>query len=116
MSFLKNVLQFLKNVATDHRIPDRDKKVLLALIALIVSPIDIIPDWIPLIGVIDDFLLIALVLDYFFEVLDSEILLSHYPWGMKSYAWLRRISKLIGKWAPKSLKKLLWKYEGSPYN
>ena len=86
--FIKDLTTFLTNTANDERIPERDKKTLLILIALIISPIDIIPDWIPFIGVIDDFILIAIVLDYFFDVLDQSILLSHYPWGMKSFARL----------------------------
>ncbi|MCB0365986.1 MAG: DUF1232 domain-containing protein [Bdellovibrionaceae bacterium] len=115
MTFIKKLLTFLRNVVQDERIPARDKKVLLALIALIVSPVDIIPDWIPILGLVDDFVLVAIVLDYFFEVLDSEVLLSHYPWGMKSFTALRQSSRLITRLTPRSLKNLIWKYESSPY-
>jgi len=83
---LKQLIEFIKNVAKDERIPERDKTILLALLALIISPIDFIPDWIPIFGVLDDFVMIALVLDYFFNHIDQVILLSHYPWGMKSFA------------------------------
>ena len=94
-NFGSNLIGFIKAVANDERIPSRDKKVLLAMVALIISPFDIIPDWIPVIGVMDDLVLMALVLDYFFEVLDQEIILSHYPWDMKSYVWLKRSTKVI---------------------
>lgn len=86
MKTLKQLIEFIKNVAKDERIPERDKTILLALLALIISPIDFIPDWIPIFGVLDDFVMIALVLDYFFNHIDQVILLSHYPWGMKSFA------------------------------
>ncbi|MES2855032.1 MAG: hypothetical protein V4692_04165 [Bdellovibrionota bacterium] len=46
MEFFKQLIQFIRNVANDERIPPRDKKILLGLVALIVSPIDFIPDWI----------------------------------------------------------------------
>jgi len=115
VNFLKNLIQFLKMVSQDKRIPSRDKKVLIALIALIISPLDIIPDWIPIFGIMDDLLILALVLDYFFEVLDSEVLLSHYPWGMKSFTALRHFSRLVARLAPRTLKNLIWKYESSPY-
>lgn len=111
----KNILQFLKDVANDERIPARDKKVLLGLIALFVSPLDIIPDWIPIFGQIDDAIIIALILDYFFNKLDSEILLSHYPWGMKSFARLKRAARMVAMITPSILKDKIWKYEGSPY-
>ena len=106
---------FVKNVANDERIPSRDKKVLLALVALIISPIDLIPDWIPIFGVMDDIVLLALVLDYFFEVLDQEIILSHYPWNMKSYVWLRRSTKLITAITPNRIKEKLWSYKPDIY-
>ncbi|RYZ75821.1 MAG: DUF1232 domain-containing protein, partial [Proteobacteria bacterium] len=48
MRFIRDLIQFVRNVAEDTRIPDRDKKVILAMLALIISPFDIIPDWIPI--------------------------------------------------------------------
>ena len=103
------------DVANDERIPSRDKKVLLAMIALMLSPIDLIPDWIPLFGLLDDLIIFAIVLDYFFTVLDSQILLSHYPWGMKSFANLRKIARALQFFVPGCVKKRLWQYVGSPY-
>lgn len=113
--FLNDLAGFVRAVAEDPRIPSRDKKVVLALLALVLSPVDLIPDWIPFFGWLDDFVIIAIVLDYFFEVLDQEIILSHYPWGMRSYTWCRRASRLISQFAPKRFKKWVWKFEGSPY-
>jgi uncharacterized membrane protein YkvA (DUF1232 family) len=115
-NFFRNLVGFVKAVAEDERIPSRDKKVVLGLLALVLSPIDLIPDWIPIFGWIDDFVIVAVVLDYFFEVLDQQIILSHYPWGMKSYVWCRRTAKLISQFAPASFKSWVWKYEGSPYD
>jgi uncharacterized membrane protein YkvA (DUF1232 family) len=115
MKTLKNLFQFIKDVANDERIPSRDKKVVLACLALIISPIDIIPDWIPIIGVIDDIIILAIVLDYFFDVLDQDILLSHYPYGMKSFTYIRRLTKTITWMTPKRIKNYIWKYEKSPY-
>lgn len=115
MKFFKDLKKFLFDVANDERIPGRDKKVLLAMIALMISPIDLIPDWIPLFGLLDDLILLSIILDYFFTVLDSQILLSHYPWGMKSFANLRKIARAMQFFVPRFIKKRLWKYVGSPY-
>lgn len=114
-NFGSTTIDFVKNVANDERIPARDKKVLLALLALIISPVDIIPDWIPIFGMMDDIILLAIVLDYLFETLDQDILLSHYPWDMKSYTRLRGVARVIGKLTPAYVKDLIWKYEGNPY-
>ena len=116
MKFFKDLSLFATEVSKDSRIPPRDKKVIIALAALIVSPIDLIPDWIPIIGVMDDFVMLALIIDYFFEVLDDEVLLAHFPWSMKSYLRVKRASRIISRFSPKPLKRLIWKYEGDLYN
>ncbi|MFZ4714668.1 MAG: DUF1232 domain-containing protein [Bacteriovoracaceae bacterium] len=115
MNFLKKLIQFLKDVANDERIPERDKKVLLAMIVLLVSPIDIIPDWIPILGMLDDIIILSIVLDYFFRVLDSTIILSHYPWGMKSFAVLKRVNGIFSFFVPNFLTKKIWKYVPPAY-
>ncbi len=115
MKFFSQLKKFLVDVANDQRIPERDKKILLALIALILSPFDLIPDWIPFFGILDDVIIISIILDYFFEVLDSTLLLSHYPWGMKSFSRLRGIARAMQFFVPRFVKKKLWRYVGSPY-
>jgi uncharacterized membrane protein YkvA (DUF1232 family) len=115
MNFIKKIYQFLKDVAHDERIPQKDKAILLALIALIISPFDFIPDWIPFFGLLDDFVMAAIILDYFFTVLDSNVLLSHFPWEMKYFIWMKRASQFTSFVVPRFLKKKIWSYTGSPY-
>lgn len=115
MKSLKELLDFIKNVTNDSRIPPSDKKILLVLVGLIISPIDIIPDWIPIIGVMDDFILMAIVLDYFFNHLDDTILLSHYPWSMKSFIRLKKTAKIISFFAPRWVKDRVWKFKPDIY-
>lgn len=113
--FFTQLKNFLTDTANDERIPTRDKKVLLAMVALLISPIDIIPDWIPVIGLLDDLIILSLILDYFFSVLDQAILLSHYPWGMKSFARIRRVAQFLSFLVPNIIKDNLWKYTRDPF-
>ena len=115
IEFFKSLTQFIREVANDERIPSQDKKVLLGLMALLVSPVDLIPDWIPVFGQLDDIVIVALILDYLFNVLDQDILLSHYPWGMKSFTNLRRTSRMIAVITPAFIKNKLWAFQASPY-
>jgi uncharacterized membrane protein YkvA (DUF1232 family) len=115
MTFFKNLKKFITDVANDNRIPSRDKKMIMALIALILSPIDLIPDWIPVFGLLDDVIILAIILDYFFRVLDGQILLSHFPWDMKSFARLRTMARSLEFFVPRFIKKRLWTYVGEPY-
>jgi uncharacterized membrane protein YkvA (DUF1232 family) len=115
-NFFRDLKSFLTDTAQDERIPTRDKKVLLAMVALLISPIDIIPDWIPVIGLLDDLIILALISDYFFSVLDQSILLSHYPWGMKSFARIKRVARFLSFFVPNIIKDNLWKYTRDPFN
>lgn len=113
---VKELIAFIKAVANDPRIPERDKTVLMALLALVLSPIDLIPDWIPVFGMLDDFVIVAVVLDYFFNHLDQQILLSHYPWGMKSYVRIRKTAQLVALATPGFIKDKIWSYKPSVYD
>ena len=114
-SFGLDIFKFVKDVANDEAIPAHDKKVLLALVALIASPFDLIPDWIPIFGQLDDLVMIALILDYFFEVLDQSVLLRHYPFDMKSFIRIKRVAAFFSFFVPSMIKNRLWSYVGSPY-
>lgn len=113
MKFFKDLFGFIKAVANDPRIPERDKTVLLAMLALLASPFDIIPDWIPIFGVLDDTIILAIVLDYLFNHLDREILLSHYPWGMKSFVRVSRVARVVAMLTPAGVRERIWKFKPS---
>ena len=115
IGFINKLVQFMKDVANDERIPSRDKHILMALIVLVVSPIDIVPDWIPLFGQLDDMIIISIVLDYFFRILDSNIILSHYPWGMKSFVALKKFSQIFTFLVPNFIMRRVWKYVPPAY-
>jgi len=106
---------FLRELFLDKRIPDRDRKVVIAFLLLIISPLDLVPDWIPFVGVIDDVFLIALMGDYFFRVLDPEIFLGRWPFGLKSFQRLKRFFTSLASPIPKPLRNMIWKYRPSPY-
>ena len=114
-SFFNDIKKFVIGTAQDQRIPSRDKKILIALVILIISPIDFIPDWIPLLGLLDDFVYLAIIFNYFFNTLDQRILLSHYPWTMKSYARLQRVAHFFSFFAPEFINNNLWKYSRDPF-
>lgn len=106
--FFTKIGSFVKGLYNDPDIPKRDKVIFGVCLMLVVSPIDVIPDVIPIIGVIDDFILIATLLDYVFEILDPAILKRHYPWSDKSLERLKRLSKMVSRFAPSSLKNNIW--------
>jgi uncharacterized membrane protein YkvA (DUF1232 family) len=107
--FFKRSFFFLKAISTDSRIPARDKAVLAALLALVVSPIDFIPDFIPVFGQLDDFVIIIVILDYVFNRIPEEILVSHFPWNPSSLKTWRRRMRFVALMVPGWARKHIWK-------
>jgi uncharacterized membrane protein YkvA (DUF1232 family) len=102
-AFLKKSLGFVKALSLDPRIPAWDKAILASMIALLVSPVDIISDFIPVLGQLDDILIALILLDYVVNRLPEPILLDHFPWDKASLkSWRRRLrflAFLIPSWA-----------------
>jgi hypothetical protein len=109
------MLDFFKGLATDPRIPSRDKKLSLIFIILVISPLDIIPDWFPIVGQLDDLAFIALLGDYYFRILDPEIVLGRWPYGMKSFQRVKRFLEMLSAPLPRFLRDRIWKFKMSPY-
>ncbi len=80
---------------------------------LIISPFDLIPDFILFFGQIDDLILLSFVLDYFFLRLDSQIILDHFPYSQKHYHSIRAAVAKFVKLSPQHLFHWLWQYKPS---
>jgi hypothetical protein len=112
---LNQLIAFVKETSNDPRIPTRDKKILIILMIVFLIRLLFIPDWIPYFGILDILFLLGVILDYFFGVIDQNLLLSHYPWGMKSFARIKRISLFLAYFAPNFIKDNLWDYKKDPF-
>jgi len=75
---LPNFLKLLYRLINDDRVPSQNKIILGVVIAYVLSPIDIIPDFIPLLGQLDDLLAVALVLKGMFDAAGKEVVLEHW--------------------------------------
>ena len=71
----------VRRMATDPRMPLRWRIALWALLAYLASPIDLIPDFIPVLGQLDDVLLAGLVLRGAMRAADRLELDGHGPVG-----------------------------------
>ena len=73
--------QFVKLVARlsrDPRVPARAKRLAAALAAYAVSPVDLIPDVIPVVGLADDLLAVAVALAVLIEAAPDEVVAEHW--------------------------------------
>ena len=59
--------RLLWSLASDSRVPNSRKALLGLAGAYIVSPLDLIPEWLPIVGAIDDVAVMVLAIDVFLE-------------------------------------------------
>lgn len=105
---LSKSIAFVTALSKDPRIPSRDKAVLAGMLALIVSPIDIIPDFIPVLGQLDDLMILILMLDYVCNRVSDEVLREHFPWEPETLlSWRRRVGFFV-RLVPHWVKEKIW--------
>jgi uncharacterized membrane protein YkvA (DUF1232 family) len=75
---LPDFVALLVRLARDSRIGKSQKIMIGGIILYVISPIDIIPDFIPVIGLIDDLLLVVYGLNSILNEIDPEIVREHW--------------------------------------
>ncbi|HEU4457040.1 MAG TPA: DUF1232 domain-containing protein [Longimicrobium sp.] len=81
MEYVKQLPQFLSllwGLMTDPRVAMIDKVLVAGAIAYIVTPMDLIPDFIPFLGEVDDVYLLVMALRRLMENAGRKVLLSHW--------------------------------------
>ncbi len=69
----------LRRLAADPMTPCRARWLLIGLVVYLVSPIDLIPDFIPLLGHADEVVLVPLVLRWVRRMVPAEVWDAHFP-------------------------------------
>lgn len=62
IALLPQFLGLLLNLLRDPRVSSTDKAILGATVAYMLNPVDLVPDWIPFVGLVDDVYLVAVAL------------------------------------------------------
>jgi uncharacterized membrane protein YkvA (DUF1232 family) len=75
---LPSYLRLLGGLVTDHRVAILDKLLVVGAIAYILTPIDLIPDFIPFFGEIDDLYLLVLALQRLISNAGRAVLIDHW--------------------------------------
>ena len=77
--FVPDCVTTVRRLRRDPRVPTR-AKVVIALAGLwVISPIDLLPEFLPVIGPLDDVLVVALALRYAARQVPREVLLAAWP-------------------------------------
>ena len=76
---LPDVLRLLRRLAADPALPRSARVWLWLLLAYVALPIDLVPDFVPVLGYADDVVVIALVLRHVVRRAGPEALDRHWP-------------------------------------
>ncbi len=76
---LPHLVVLLFRLLKDPVVPMRRKIVAGTVAAYVVSPIDLVPDSLPVLGSVDDLLLVALAIDHLIKGLSPDIVERHWP-------------------------------------
>jgi len=92
-ALVPHALILTRRLLRDSRVDGLSRALLWVLLAYIVSPIDIVPDFIPVAGVLDDAVMVALVLRFLLRRTDRVVIAQHWPGPERS---LRLVLRLAG--------------------
>jgi uncharacterized membrane protein YkvA (DUF1232 family) len=83
---LPQYVRLLGGLATDNRVSIIDKVLVLGAVAYILMPIDLIPDFIPFFGEIDDLYILVLALQRLIANAGRTVLLDHWTGSVADLA------------------------------
>lgn len=78
VSALPQLVKLVARLARDPRVPVRAKRLAAGLAAYAVLPIDLAPDWIPVVGLADDLLAVVVGLAVLIEWAPEEAVAEHW--------------------------------------
>ncbi|MDQ3957773.1 MAG: YkvA family protein [Actinomycetota bacterium] len=99
------LVRLLWKLARDPRVPARSKATLFILAGYLLSPVDIVPDFIPGIGQLDDLVLAAFALDQMLNRVPDEVVREHWDGDEDVLEVVRNILDISTAYVPGWLKK-----------
>ncbi len=91
--FIPDCVVLLRRLIADPAVPRTDKALMAATVGYLLMPIDLIPDFLPVVGQLDDAIVVALVLRRVLRRSGPARLAEHWPGPEES---LRVVVRLVG--------------------
>ena len=88
---IPDVLRLVRALLADRTTPPRVRVALVGLALYLLNPIDLIPEFVPVIGPLDDVVVAVLVLRYVRRRMGDTALRARWPGTEESYRLLERI-------------------------
>jgi len=92
VTFIPDCIVLVTRLARDPRVPRRRKLLLLGLAGYLALPFDLVPDFIPVAGQLDDAIIVALVLRHFVRAGGEPLIRELWPGPERSLALILRLA------------------------
>jgi uncharacterized membrane protein YkvA (DUF1232 family) len=97
LKMIPRIAKLVYHLLRDPRVPWTAKAALAGAAAYLASPVDLIPDWIPGAGYLDDILLIGITINYIFAKIPEDVIVEHWGEDVELLKRFRRERKPRGK-------------------
>lgn len=101
---LPNVVKLLTRLVRDPRVPRRSKLLVGGMLAYLASPVDFVPDFIPIVGLADDMLLAVYAVNHLIDKAGEEVVLEHWDGPADLLEMVRSVLDSVGQLVPTSLR------------
>ena len=104
---LPNLLKLLMRLLLDARVSVFDRALFVTVVAYVLAPFDLLPDWLGALGLTDDLYLIGLSLSRLLERAGPDLLLEHWSGSPKALGYLIASIERVGARLPGAVRNLL---------
>jgi len=105
--FIPNLMGLLIGLLRDERVSQSDKAILAGIVMYVIVPLDVIPDFIPFIGQVDDSYLLAISILRLLNRADRRVVMDHWKGGRDIKELVDSIAKIAEFFLPKPIKNVL---------
>lgn len=105
--FIPHLVKLLVKLLRDPRVSQADKAILAGIIMYVIVPLDVIPDFIPFIGQVDDSYLLAISILRLLSRTDRDVVMNHWSGEHDIKSLVENISVVAEYFLPKRLKNVL---------
>jgi uncharacterized membrane protein YkvA (DUF1232 family) len=91
-TFIPDCIVLVTRLARDPRVPRRRKLLLLALVGYLALPFDLVPDFIPVAGQLDDAIFVALVLRSLVRTSGADLIRELWPGPQRSLGLILQLA------------------------
>ena len=94
LRLLPDIVRLVRRLVADREIPRRTRWLVWFLLGYLVLPIDLVPDFIPVLGYADDAVITSLVLRHVIRTAGMAKVAEHWPGTPDGLATLQRLLRL----------------------